>query len=159
MIVEKGLPALGWRRVQGSYDSGDGAFRDGDAQHLQFAMDPRCAPKRIGSRHPLDQLANLDGRRVPPRQVGRTPAGYANRTTIGEGAIQNIRSKAVRTGRFRFRWRAASWRRSARVLNSNGLVTAHQRSHESIDTQHKDGMSSDSSARSGSTSTGYERTE
>ena len=28
-------------------------------------------------------------------------------------AIQNIRSKAVRTGRFRFRWKAASWRRSA----------------------------------------------
>jgi hypothetical protein len=67
MVVEKGLPRLSWSPADRSDDSGEGPFGDGEAQHFQFAMDPRCAPERIGSRHPPDQPANRDGGRGPPR--------------------------------------------------------------------------------------------
>jgi hypothetical protein len=40
MVVQKRLPSLSWWPPERSYDSRDGAFRDGDAQHLEFAMDP-----------------------------------------------------------------------------------------------------------------------
>jgi hypothetical protein len=62
MVVEKGLPRLtGWP-PEPSQNSGDGAFRDRDTKHLQFAMNPRRTPQRIGNYHPLDQAANLDRR-------------------------------------------------------------------------------------------------
>ena len=45
MVVKKGLPRLA------SQHSGDGAFADRDAEHLQFAMNRLCRPQRIGCRH------------------------------------------------------------------------------------------------------------
>ena len=51
---------------------GNGAFEDRDAEHLQFAMNPRCTPQRIGGRHSFDQSANLGGRSGPtsPPAIG-----------------------------------------------------------------------------------------
>src|SRR5215467_3186664 len=39
---------------------------DGDAEHLQLAMDPRCTPEGVGDRHLFDQSANLHGGCGPP---------------------------------------------------------------------------------------------
>ena len=61
MVVEKGLPRLTRWPAEPSQNSGDGAFGDRDAEHLQFAMNPRCTPQRIGGRHSFDQSANLGG--------------------------------------------------------------------------------------------------
>jgi hypothetical protein len=39
----------------------------------------------------------------------------------------------VRTGRLRFRWKAASWEAERGILESDGLVTAHQQPEEPED--------------------------
>ncbi len=45
---------------------GDDALRDGNAEHLSFAVDPRCAPEWIGIHHPHDQPTNLGSCGGPP---------------------------------------------------------------------------------------------
>jgi hypothetical protein len=67
MVVEKCLPRLIGRPAEGSDDPGYSALRDRNAEHLEFAVDPRCAPQRIGRRHPLYQPANLGGSDGSPR--------------------------------------------------------------------------------------------
>ena len=59
MVVKKGLPRLA------SQHSGDGAFADRDAEHLQFAMNRLCTPGGIGGGHSCDQSANLGDRSGP----------------------------------------------------------------------------------------------
>jgi hypothetical protein len=44
VIVQERLPGLAGRPRQFSEDSGDGPFGDLDAEHLQLAVNPRCAP-------------------------------------------------------------------------------------------------------------------
>src|SRR4051794_32798587 len=61
VVVEKRLPGLGWWPADRSDDSGNSTLRDRKAEHLQFAVDPRCAPERIGRHHPLNQPAHLGG--------------------------------------------------------------------------------------------------
>src|SRR5215469_9551097 len=65
VIVKKGLPRLtGWLGKP-AQNARDGALGDGDAQHLQFAMNPWRTPQWIGHHHSRDQLANLQGRSGP----------------------------------------------------------------------------------------------
>ena len=51
------------RPRQSPEDSGDSAFGNLDAEHFQLAMNPGCAPQRVGGNHPFDETWNLDGRR------------------------------------------------------------------------------------------------
>jgi hypothetical protein len=61
VVVKKSLPRLSGRPGNASQSSRDSAFGDGDAEHLQFAMNPRRTPQGIGNNHPLNQSANPDG--------------------------------------------------------------------------------------------------
>ena len=61
--MQEGLPRLAGRPRQSPEDSGDSASGNLDAEHCQLAMNPGCAPERVGGNHPFDEAANLDGRR------------------------------------------------------------------------------------------------
>jgi len=81
VIVQKRFPGLAGRPRQSPEDSGDSTFGDLDAEHLQLAVNPGCAPERIGRNHPLDQASNVDGDRgsaamalVHPRSPSPEPA-------------------------------------------------------------------------------------
>jgi hypothetical protein len=57
VVPQERLPALrAWRSSSTNHVSGDGGLRDLEPQHQQFAMDPRCPPRRIVPAHPPDQL-------------------------------------------------------------------------------------------------------
>src|SRR6516164_3585834 len=72
MVMKKGLPRLAWWAAKAPQNAGDGALGDGDAEHLQFAMDPRCTQEGVGDRHLFDQSANLhDGCGSPPTTTMR----------------------------------------------------------------------------------------
>ena len=76
MIVQEGFPSLVGRTAEPAQDARDSAFGDGDAQHFQFAMNPGCAPQRIGGGHLLDQLAEFcsgTGATSPPALRLRKP--------------------------------------------------------------------------------------
>jgi hypothetical protein len=105
----------------------------------QFAMNPRRTPQWIGHHHSRDQLANLQCRSGPasspamrvaqpgpkPAKPFALPAGDRFRLNIdqriaptGPQAAQgdpehSIQGEVVRTGRLRFRRKAARWSRSA----------------------------------------------
>ena len=64
--MKKGLPRLAWWAGKAPQNAGDGALGNGDAEHLQLAMDPRCTPEGVGDRHLFDQSANLHGGCGPP---------------------------------------------------------------------------------------------
>ena len=81
VIAQERLPGLAGRPRQSPEDSRDSTFGDLDAEHLQLAVNPGCAPERIGRNHPLDQASNLDGYRgsaamalVHPRPPSPEPA-------------------------------------------------------------------------------------
>ena len=62
VIAQERLPDLAGRPRQSPEDSGDSAFGNLDAEHFQLAMNPGCAPQRVGGNHPFDKTSNLDGR-------------------------------------------------------------------------------------------------
>jgi hypothetical protein len=66
VIAQERLPSLAGRPRQSSEDSRDSAFGDHDAEPCQLAVNPGCAPERVGGNHPLDQVSNLEGRRESP---------------------------------------------------------------------------------------------
>src|ERR1700751_386324 len=61
MIMQESLPCLVRRAAQSAQDARDSALGDGDAEHLEFAVNPGCAPQRICSSHLLDQSAEFCG--------------------------------------------------------------------------------------------------
>jgi len=65
VIVQERLPGLAGRPRQLPENTGNRAFGDLDAEHLQLTVNPRCPPKRIGRCHPFYQAANLDCRSGP----------------------------------------------------------------------------------------------
>ena len=69
VIVKESSPCLTGRPRKATQNSGYGPLRDQDAEHLEFTVDARRTPQRIGSRHALDQSANLDGSGGPPRRT------------------------------------------------------------------------------------------
>ena len=161
MVVEKGLPRSSWGPADCSDDSGDGPFGDGDAEHLQFAMNPRCAPERIGSRHPLDQPANLDGGGGPPRTTAmesrqpRPESAKSFALPARDSVGLEIDERAAPTGpplaesdpeyaiegrqqrSFPLSLEGCELEAECGVLESEGLVAAHQQPNESKDAQQK----------------------
>jgi hypothetical protein len=62
MVVQEGSPRLVRRPPEVAQDARHGAFGEGDTEHRELTMDPRCAPERIGRGHLLDQSAEFCGR-------------------------------------------------------------------------------------------------
>ncbi len=59
VISKKRLPSLGWRTPSSRHVLGDGGLSDIDAELEQFAMNPRCTPKRVLNTHVSNELTNL----------------------------------------------------------------------------------------------------
>ena len=132
VIAQERLPGLAGRPRQSPENSGDSTFGDLDAEHLQHAVNPGCAPERIGRNHPLDRRRISTAIAGRPRwrwfTLDRRAQNLRNRsrcqrTTVSartytrearqpvhsrDSPTQNNLSKEVNMGRFRFRWKAAS---------------------------------------------------
>jgi len=54
MVVQEGLPCLVRRAAEPAQEARYGTLRDRDAEHFEFAMNPGCAPQRIGRGHLFD---------------------------------------------------------------------------------------------------------
>ena len=61
MVVQERPPGLIRRPTQSAQDARNGALGDRDAEHLEFAVNPGCAPQRIGSDHLCNQSAEFCG--------------------------------------------------------------------------------------------------
>lgn len=61
MVVQEGSPRLVRWPPEVAQDARHGTFGVGEAGHLQLAMNPRCAPQRIGRSHLFDQSAEFCG--------------------------------------------------------------------------------------------------
>src|SRR6195256_2364151 len=59
VISKKRLPSLGWRPPSSRHVLGNGGLPDIDAELEQFAMNPRCTPKRVLNTHVSNELTNL----------------------------------------------------------------------------------------------------
>src|ERR1700704_4056559 len=59
VISKKRLPSLGWRTPSSRHVLGNGGLPDIDAELEQFAMNPRCTPKRVLNTHVSNELTNL----------------------------------------------------------------------------------------------------
>src|SRR5690348_5422121 len=61
MIPKKCQPSLDWLRISWRlpHPSGDGSFRDIEAEHEKLSVNPRCTPRRIFGNHAEDQLSEL----------------------------------------------------------------------------------------------------
>jgi hypothetical protein len=81
MVVEECRPRLSRWPAKTSEDSRDSALGDRDAEHLQFAVNPRRTPQRIGGQHPLDQLAN------PCSRTGTGSTSRALKKVSAEGFL------------------------------------------------------------------------
>ena len=84
VVVKKRLPRLSRWPAECSEYSGDRALGDFDAEHLQFSVNSRRTPQRIGSHHPPDQPTYLDS--------GRRSAA-PSRFTL-ERRAQNLRKRS-----------------------------------------------------------------
>ena len=56
---EETSSTLGWRTPSSRHVLGNGRLPDIDAELEQFAMNPRCAPKRVLDTHVSNELTNL----------------------------------------------------------------------------------------------------
>src|SRR4051812_41881058 len=61
MVVQEGPPRLVRWPPEPAQDARHSALGDGNAEHLQLAMNPGCAPQRIGGGYLLDQSAEFCG--------------------------------------------------------------------------------------------------
>ncbi len=66
MVAQKRCPTLGWLGISGSFahPTKHGPFRNIEAQHSEFAMDPRRTPGAILGYHTEDQLTQFRARRL-----------------------------------------------------------------------------------------------
>ena len=84
MVVQEGPPRLVRWPPEPAQDARHGAFGDGDAEHLEFTMNPGCAPQRIGGGHLLDQSAEFCGgagaTSTLPLRVGHLAQNLRNRS-------------------------------------------------------------------------------
>ena len=60
MVVQERPPRLVRWAAEPAQDARHGALGDGDAEHLHLAMNPGCAPQRIGGGYLLDQSAEME---------------------------------------------------------------------------------------------------
>jgi hypothetical protein len=61
MVAQEGPPGLVRRPTESAQEARNSALRDRDAEHFEFAVNPGCAPQRIGGDHLLDQSAEFCG--------------------------------------------------------------------------------------------------
>ena len=54
MVAQEGAPGLVRRPSEPAQDARYSALGDGDAEHFEFAVNPGCAPQRIGRGHLLN---------------------------------------------------------------------------------------------------------
>jgi hypothetical protein len=91
VITQEGTPSLAWRSTTLDHILGHRRLSDLKAELEQFAVDARCAPKRVLDAHPPDQRpqVRVDLRRPPgdrdfQRQYRRKPA-RCQRTMVSDG--------------------------------------------------------------------------
>jgi hypothetical protein len=67
MVAQKRRPTLGWFGISGSFPhpTKHGSLRNVEAQHSEFAMDPRRAPGAVLGHQAKDQLPQFLARRFP----------------------------------------------------------------------------------------------
>ena len=105
VISKKRLPSLGWRTPPSRHVLGNGGLPDIDAELEQFAMNPRCTPKRILNAHVSNELTNLQRSdwsatarsRFPPpigSERGPVPTDHRLRFENFQG-IQHARNKTI----------------------------------------------------------------
>src|SRR5271169_7058824 len=68
VVTQKGAPSLAWRPASLDHVLGDARLRDFKPELEQFAVDARCAPKRVLDTHPPDQHAEVYLDLRPPSQ-------------------------------------------------------------------------------------------
>src|SRR5271169_1588782 len=56
VIMQKGAPSLAWRPTSPNHVFCDAGLCDFKSELEQFAVDTRCAPKRVLGAHPPDQV-------------------------------------------------------------------------------------------------------
>jgi len=157
VVVKKGLPCLtGWPGKL-SQNARYRSLGNLDAQHFQLAVDARRTPQRIGNQHALDQLANLQGRSwsasswaMRVAQSGPRPAeSFA--LPMGDGVRLDIEKRTAPTGppaaksdpkysieggqnrALAFSLESCELEAERGILESDGLVTAHQQPEETED--------------------------
>ena len=59
MVPKECLPSLRWRLRMPDHVLGDSGLADLDPKLEEFAVDARCAPQRVLSRHAPDQCPDL----------------------------------------------------------------------------------------------------
>src|SRR5665213_1356179 len=80
MITQKGAPSLAWRPMLLDHIFGDTRLRDIKPELEQFAVDARCAPKRILHAHPPDQRTEVRFDLRPPSLEAGFPTPIAAKT-------------------------------------------------------------------------------
>src|SRR5258708_2334090 len=109
MVVQEGPPRLVRWPPEPAQDARHGALGEGDAEHLQLAMNPGCAPQRIGGgyfarsiggvlrlcRGDLDVAAA--GWTTWPRICGNVRAANGRRCLPGHKA-RDVASRTTRCG-------------------------------------------------------------
>ena len=111
MIAKKGLPALRWWPPSPHHLLCNRGLPDIDAELKQFAMYPRCSPKRVGGTHLPNELANLR-RCIRPAttrsrfpapigsEAGPVPADYRLRCDDFQ-SVQHPGSQLIKPGKHR----------------------------------------------------------
>src|SRR5262245_46824310 len=74
VIAKKRLPSLRWRTPSPRHVLCNGGLPDIDAKLEQFAVDPRCSPKRVCDAHVANKLANVRRRLWPATMRSGFPA-------------------------------------------------------------------------------------
>src|SRR5271169_3715643 len=80
MITQKGTPSLAWRPTSPNHVFRDAGLCDFKSELEQFAVDTRCAPKRVLDAHPPDQHAQIRVDLRAPSPSTRLPPPVAAKT-------------------------------------------------------------------------------
>src|SRR6266487_3724654 len=81
MIAQKGLPALRWWLPSPPHVFCHGGLPDIDAKLEQFAVDPRCSPKRVCDAHVANELPNVRRGRWPAAARSGFPAPIGSKSS------------------------------------------------------------------------------
>jgi virulence factor BrkB len=81
VIAKKRLPSLGWRTPSPRHVLCNGGLPDIDAELEQFAVYPRCSPKRVRDAHVANELTNLprylwSASRIAAKSEGKLTFGF-----------------------------------------------------------------------------------
>src|SRR5665647_363922 len=101
MIMKERLPPLRWWGSSPDHILGHARLADIDTELEQFAMDPRCAPQRIGNAHFADQLADLQRHNRPATTASRlpTPIRPETRSMPADNSVRLNNSQSIANSR------------------------------------------------------------